>query len=87
MSIEKSDSQMYKTPVSDEERIYVATSELFNLVRDLLDESTQDFIQELLFVGEAGIAIDVMAPYYKESNFKLSNSSLLTIEELHELTL
>ena len=35
MSIEKSDSQMYNTPVSDEERIYVATSELLNLVRDL----------------------------------------------------
>lgn len=30
MSIEKSDSQMFYTPVSDEKRINTAASELFN---------------------------------------------------------
>ncbi|WP_237221673.1 hypothetical protein [Rothia nasimurium] len=60
---------------------------MFNLVHPLLDSSTQDFVRELLFVGEAGIAIDVMVPYYVASTAKLSPTSSAIIEELHELKL
>lgn len=73
--------------VSDESRILEATEEMFDLVRPMLDSSTQDFVRELMFVGETGIAIDVMVPYYVASTAKLSPTSLAIIEELHELKL
>lgn len=73
--------------VSDESRIHAAAEEMFNLVYPMLGSSTQDFVRELLFVGEEGIAIDVMAPSYVASTAELSPMSLATIEELHDLKL
>ena len=73
--------------VSDESRIHAAAEEMFGLVFPLLDSSTRDFISELLFVGEEGIAIDVMTPYYATSAARLSPGSLTAMEDLHELQL
>ena len=60
---------------------------MFAIVKDALPEVLLEFIPELLFVGEEGVAIDFMVPYYKESQGKLSQASLKDIEELHKLKL
>lgn len=73
--------------LTDEERIHGAAQEMFAIVKDALPEVLLEFIPELLFVGEEGVAIDCMVPYYKESQGKLSQASLKDIEELHELKL
>ncbi|WP_421084186.1 hypothetical protein [Rothia nasimurium] len=72
---------------SDEDRIHAAAEEMFDIVKGSLPEILLEEIPLLLFVGEEGIAIDFMEPYYKDSNDKLSKNSLDAIEELHKLKL
>lgn len=78
---------MSTASTSDEDRIHAAAEEMFDIVKGSLPEILLEEIPVLLFVGEEGIAIDVMVPYYVASTAKLSPTSLAIIEELHELKL
>lgn len=78
---------MSPTIASDEERIHAAAEEMFDILKEFLPKILLEEISVLLFVGEEGIAIDFMVPYYKASNVKLSQGSLDSIAELHELFL
>ena len=78
---------MLTATTSDEDRIHEAAEEMFGIVREVLPEVLLEEIPVLLFVGEEGVAIDFMAPYYRHSAGKLSQASLETIEELHDLQL
>ncbi|HJD51947.1 MAG TPA: hypothetical protein H9908_08805 [Candidatus Rothia avistercoris] len=78
---------MSRPIASDDERMHEAAEEMFDVLKGFLPEILLKEIPVLLFVGEEGIAIDFMAPYYDSSNVKLSQSALETIEELHELKL